>query len=149
MKQVLIGAAIAFAPLYMSAAMAGDTPSVPGAKTYFINLSDGDTVTAPVTVLFGIKGMGVAPAGTEKDGTGHHHLLIDRPALGQGEEGMEEYDYGLVASDNLIHYGGGQTETSLDLPPGEHTLQLVFGDLNHVPFEPSVETPVITITVAE
>lgn len=130
-------------------AWAGDRAPVEGAQSYFIGLSDGDTVQSPVTVRFGIKGMGVAPAGTEKEGTGHHHLLINRPALGQGEDGMEEYEYGLVGSDNLIHYGGGQTETTLDLPAGTHTLQLVFADLNHVPFEPSVETEVITINVTE
>lgn len=149
MKNTFIAAALAGAVIVTTPAFAGDRPPVEGAESYFINLSDGDSVQGPVTVLFGIKGMGVAPAGIEKEGTGHHHLLINRPALGQGEDGMEEYDYGLVGSDNLIHYGGGQTETGLDLPPGTHTLQLVFADLNHVPFEPSVETPVITITVTE
>ncbi|WP_298256104.1 DUF4399 domain-containing protein [uncultured Litoreibacter sp.] len=149
MKQNFL-AAIAFgAAIVSGSAFAGDTASVEGAHTYFINLADGDSVTSPVTVRFGIAGMGVAPAGTEKEGTGHHHLLLDRAALGKGEDGMEEYDYGLVGSENLIHYGGGQTETTLDLAPGTHTLQLVFGDLNHVPFEPSIETDVITITVIE
>ncbi|MEP3346002.1 MAG: DUF4399 domain-containing protein [Litoreibacter sp.] len=149
MKKTFIAAIVACTAIVSTPAFSGDIAPVPGAQQYFINLSDGDTVTSPVKVLFGISGMGVAPAGVEKEGTGHHHLLIDRPALGKGEDGMEEYDYGLVGSDNLIHYGGGQTETTLELPAGEHTLQLVFGDLNHVPFEPTVETSIITITVTE
>ncbi|PTX55858.1 uncharacterized protein DUF4399 [Litoreibacter ponti] len=149
MKTTCLSLTLAGAVFLAAQAFAGDRAPVDGAEAYFIGLSDGDTVQTPVTVRFGIKGMGVAPAGVEKDGTGHHHLLINRPALGQGEDGMEEYEYGLVGSDNLIHYGGGQTETTLDLPAGEHTLQIVFADLNHVPFEPSVETEVITITVTE
>lgn len=149
MKKTFLSLALTGVLFLTLPAVAGDRAPVEAAQSYFIGLSDGDTVQSPVTVRFGIKGMGVAPAGTEKEGTGHHHLLINRPALGQGEDGMEEYEYGLVGSDNLIHYGGGQTETMLELAPGEHTLQLVFADLNHVPFEPSVETEVITITVAE
>jgi len=147
MKKTFLAAVCAGAALVTAPVLAGDTAPVPGTEVYFVNLSDGDTVSSPVLVQFGLRGMGVAPAGTEAEGTGHHHMLINRPALGKGEEGMEEYDYGLVGSENLIHYGGGQTETTLDLPAGEHTLQLVFGDLNHVPFEPSVETQVITINV--
>ncbi|EPX79056.1 DUF4399 domain-containing protein [Litoreibacter arenae] len=149
MKHIMFAAALGCAQIAGLAAFAGDRPSVPGTETYIVNLKDGDVVSSPVTILFGVKGMGVAPAGIEKDGTGHHHLLINRPPMGQGEDGAEEYDYGMVGSDNLIHYGGGQTETVLDLPPGDHTLQLVFADLNHVPFEPSVESEQITITVSE
>jgi hypothetical protein len=114
---------------------------------YFVNLKDGDVVTSPVTVLFGLSGMGVAPAGAEWDNTGHHHLLVNRPPLGEGPDGAEEFEYGLPADDNHIHFGGGQTQTSLDLPAGEHTLQLVLGDLNHVPHNPSVVSDVITIKV--
>jgi hypothetical protein len=128
-------------------AIAGDTTRPADAKVYFINLQDGDTVSAPVRVVFGLTGMGVAPAGTEKENTGHHHLLIDRPLLGQGEDGAEEADYGLPADEQHIHYGGGQTETRLDLAPGTHTLQLVLGDLNHVPHIDPVTSDQITITV--
>lgn len=114
---------------------------------YFANLKDGDVISGPVSVVFGLKGMGVAPAGTEKENTGHHHLLINRAPLGEGPDGADELIYGVPADDNHIHFGGGQTETVLDLPAGEHTLQMVLGDLNHVPHNPPVMSDVITITV--
>ncbi|MEM9782064.1 MAG: DUF4399 domain-containing protein [Pseudomonadota bacterium] len=122
-------------------ALAGDTPSVDGASVYIINLRDGDTVTSPVTMLFGLKGMGIAPAGVEQEGTGHHHLLINKALSGS------EFDEPMVADDDLIHYGGGQTETMMELPAGTHTLQLVLGDHNHVPHEPPVMSEPITVTV--
>ena len=128
-------------------ATAGETPSPDGAKTYFVNLKDGDTVTSPVKVIFGLSGMGVAPAGTEKENTGHHHLLIDRPPLGEGEDGADELDFNLPADEHHVHFGGGQTEMMLELTPGDHTLQLVLGDLNHIPHNPPVASEVITITV--
>ena len=118
-----------------------------GASISFINLQDGATVKSPVLVQMGVSGMGVAPAGTEKEGTGHHHILINRPALGEGTDGADEWLYSLPADDNHKHFGGGQTQVSLDLPAGTHTLQMVFGDMNHVPFGPQMATEVITITV--
>ncbi len=123
------------------------TPAPENAAVYFIGIEDGDTVSSPVTVVFGLEGMGVAPAGTEKENTGHHHLLLNRPPIGEGEEGAEELEYGLPADDNHIHFGGGQTQTTLDLPAGTHTMQLVLGDLNHIPHSPPVASEVITITV--
>lgn len=128
-------------------AQAGETPSAPGAKVYFANIADGDTVAAGSTIVFGLTGMGIAPAGTEVENTGHHHLLLNRPPLGEGEYGDEEFDYALPADDNHNHFGGGQTETVLDLAPGTHTLQLVLGDWGHVPHDPPVVSDVITITV--
>lgn len=128
-------------------AMAGETPSAPGAVQYFVNLEDGDVVSGPVKVVFGLSGMGVAPAGIDKENTGHHHVLLNRPPLGEGENGAEELDSPLAADENNIHFGGGQTETVLDLQPGEHTLQLVLGDMNHIPHDPPVHSEVITITV--
>ncbi|SLN46463.1 DUF4399 domain-containing protein [Ruegeria meonggei] len=125
----------------------GETLSNPDAKVYFVKLADGDTVQSPVTVVFGLSGMGVAPAGTEKENTGHHHLLIDRPPIGQGEDGADELAYGLPADDNHMHFGGGQTEVTLELPSGEHTLQLVLGDAGHVPHATPIVSEVITITV--
>lgn len=140
--------ALAFALISASAPiLAQDTPAPADARVYFANLKDGDTVKSPVLVVFGLSGMGVAPAGTEKDNTGHHHLLLNRPPLGEGEDGADELIYGLPADDNHMHFGGGQTETKLDLPAGEHTLQLVLGDLNHVPHKTPVTSDVITITV--
>lgn len=136
------------ATIFMAtAAMAQDTPAPADAKVYFVNLEDGATVSSPVTVIFGLEGMGVAPAGTEKENTGHHHLLLNRPPLGEGEEGAEELEYGLPADDNHIHFGGGQTQVTLDLPAGQHTMQLVMGDLNHVPHATPIASEVITITV--
>jgi len=142
MKTLLFAALIAAGP-----AFAGDTPAPEGAAVYFANLEDGATVTSPVTVVFGLSGMGVAPAGTEKEMTGHHHLLVNRPALGEGEYGAEELELSLPSDDNHKHFGGGQTEVTLDLPAGQHTLQLVLGDALHVPHDPPVASDVITITV--
>lgn len=130
-----------------TAAFAGETPSADGAQVYFINLSDGAAVTAPVTVQFGLKGMGVAPAGTEAEFTGHHHLLINRPPLGEGEDGNDEFEYGLPSDENHLHFGKGQTEATIDLPAGKHTLQLVLADWGHVPHDKPVVSDVITIFV--
>jgi hypothetical protein len=146
MKQHLIAAALMIG-LATGTSFAGDTPAPEGAKVYFTNLEDGATVSAPVQVVFGIKGMEVAPAGTDKENTGHHHVLIDRPPLGEGPGGAEELGNSLPADDKHVHFGGGQTEMSLDLEPGQHTLQLVLGDMNHVPHDPPVTSEVITITV--
>ncbi|WP_170457280.1 DUF4399 domain-containing protein [Ruegeria arenilitoris] len=144
MKAILATIFCLFAPLAWAG---GETPSNPDAEVYFVNLSDGDTVTSPVTVVFGLRGMGVAPAGTEKENTGHHHLLVDRPPLGQGEDGADELAYGLPADDNHLHFGGGQTEVTLELAPGTHTLQLVLGDAGHVPHATPIVSEVITISV--
>jgi hypothetical protein len=118
-----------------------ETAAPPNAVVYFINLKDGDTVSNPFKVQFGLSGMGVAPAGVEKPNTGHHHLLIDTTLTG------EELKQPIPADDKHKHFGGGQTETVLTLPPGKHTLQLVLGDWSHVPFNPPVMSPVITVTV--
>ena len=128
-------------------AFAGDTPSAEGASVYIVNLEDGATVASPVKVVFGLSGMGVAPAGTEKDNTGHHHILLNRAPFGEGEEDAGMSETGLYADENHIHFGGGQTEAMLDLEPGRHTLQLVLGDLYHVPHNPPVMSEQITITV--
>lgn len=146
MKPVISLVAAALMALGLPA-QAGDTPAPEGATVYFVNLADGDTVKSPVTVIFGLSGMGVAPAGTEKEATGHHHVLIDRPAFGEGPDGAEELGYAVPADDNHKHFGGGQTQVTLDLVPGPHTLQLVMGDHNHVPHDPPVISGVITITV--
>lgn len=144
MKAILAVVFCLFAPMVWAG---GETPSNPEAKVYFANLSDGDKVTSPVTVVFGLDGMGVAPAGTEKENTGHHHLLIDRPPLGQGEDGADELANGLPADDHHMHFGGGQTQVTLDLAPGVHTLQLVLGDAGHVPHGTPIVSEVISITV--
>lgn len=122
--------------------VAAQTPSPEGAKAFIINLKDGDTVSSPFLVQFGLSGMGVAPAGVEKPNTGHHHLLIDAPAL--TEEQMKEP---IPSDDNHKHFGGGQTETTVTLPEGKHTLQLVMGDWTHIPHVAPVMSAPITITV--
>lgn len=118
-----------------------------GARVYFITPQDGATVSGPVTVRFGLSGMGVAPAGVEREGTGHHHLLIDRPPFGEAAGDAEAMANGLPADDAHRHFGAGQTETVADLPPGRHTLQLVLGDAFHAPHDPVVASEVIEIVV--
>ncbi len=136
------------ASLLASGAVAGgETPSNPDAEVYFVNIEDGQTVSSPVVVVFGLRGMGVAPAGTEKEMTGHHHLLVNRPPLGEGEDGALELENGIPSDENHLHFGGGQTETSVELPAGQHTLQLVLGDAGHVPHATPIVSEVITITV--
>ena len=111
-----------------------------GAVAYIIEPADGATVTNPVRVVFGLKGIGVAPAGTDRPDAGHHHLLIDA--------GLPS-DLGLPIpnDDTHKHFGGGQTETTLTLAPGKHTLQLLLGDHLHVPFDPPIASSVVTIEV--
>ena len=118
------------------------TPASSGAEVYIIAPKDGATVKNPVVVQFGLRGMGVAPAGVKFDNTGHHHLLIDTDA-------PSDMSVPLPASANLVHFGKGQTETQLTLAPGKHTLQLLFADLNHIPHQPPVISKKITINVTE
>ena len=125
-----------------AAAMAqAETAAPPNSVVYFINLKDGDSVKSPIKIQFGLSGMGVAPAGVEKPSTGHHHLLIDTTLT------PEQAKEPIPADDHHLHFGGGQTETTLTLPPGRHTLQLVLGDWSHIPFNPRVVSPAITIDV--
>jgi uncharacterized protein DUF4399 len=119
----------------------GQTAAPTNAAVYVISPQDGETVASPFKVQFGLTGMGVAPAGVDKPNTGHHHLIIDA-TLSPAE--LKEP----IASDaKHLHFGGGQTETMVTLPPGQHTLQLVLGDWSHVPFNPPIMSPVITVTV--
>jgi hypothetical protein len=137
-KQILtvaLFAALAVSPL----AFAG-TPSPAGASAYIISPADGETVKSPLKVRFGLSGMGVAPAGIEKPNTGHHHLLIDL-------DDAPPMSKPLPSDANRRHFGGGQTEVTLELPAGKHTLQLLLGDQNHVPHDPPVMSQQITITV--
>ncbi|MBV6423376.1 MAG: hypothetical protein NAOJABEB_01167 [Steroidobacteraceae bacterium] len=116
------------------------TPSPTGAEVYIQTPVDGATVKGPVTVRFGLKGMGVAPAGIKFDNTGHHHLLIDTDV-------PADLSVPLPATDKIVHFGKGQTETTITLPPGRHTLQLVLGDYLHIPHDPPLVSKKITITV--
>ena len=128
--------------LALSPALAGETPAPPGAKVYFIGLEDGQTVSSPVTIRFGLSGMGVAPAGVDdKPNTGHHHLIIDERIEG------EELNEPIPADEQHVHFGGGQTEATIELPAGTHTLQLVLADWSHIPHDPPVMSERITVTV--
>ncbi len=115
------------------------TPSPKDAGVYFVTLEDTETVRSPVLVHFGLRGMGVAPAGADLPNTGHHHLIIDAPP--------PALDLPLPADEQHRHFGGGQTEVELTLPPGEHTLQLVLADKIHLPHDPPILSEVIAIRV--
>jgi len=137
-----VSLALAMMLLTATFAAAGETPAPEGAKVYFINLKDGDTVTSPVLIRFGLSGMGIAPAGTEAPNTGHHHLLIDaEPLTG---DGLNE---AIPVDEHHVHFGKGQTEASVKLTPGKHTLQLVLGDWSHIPHKAPVMSDRITVTV--
>ena len=117
------------------------TPSPEGASVYIISPHDTASVPAgEVTVVFGLKGMGVAPAGIEFPETGHHHLFIN-------VEEAPELGVPILADESHIHFGKGQTETTLTLEPGTYTLQLVLGDHLHIPHDPPVMSEKVTITV--
>lgn len=118
--------------------MYSDAPK--GARVYFLSPQDGSVVPQTFTVKFGLYGMGVAPAGVDKKNTGHHHLLID-------VKDMPDLTLPLPSSDNIVHFGGGQTETMITLPSGEHTLQLLLGNHFHVPHKTPVMSKKITVTV--
>ena len=128
--------------LGINAAQAGETPAPEGAAAYIITPADGAKVASPVKVVFGLKGMGVAPAGVEKEHTGHHHLLIDTP-MPQGEA----LDEPLPNDAQHLHFGKGETEAMVELAPGAHTLQLLLGDHNHIPHKQPVASELVTITV--
>ena len=132
-------------------AVADEVASVPSdlissapdnADVFIMEPGDGTTVTSPVTIKFGITGMSVAPAGDDTENSGHHHLLINMDEL-------PPMDLPLPATDQLIHFGAAQTETTLDLEPGEYTFQLVLGNYLHIPHDPPVVSKKITVTVAE
>ncbi len=120
--------------------LADQLPIAAGTEVYIISPKDGAKVKSPVTVVFGLKGMGIAPAGVKFDNTGHHHLLIDTAM-------PTDLTTPLPMTDNIKHFGKGQTETSLELAPGKHTLQLLFADYTHTPFTPNCASKQITITV--
>jgi hypothetical protein len=113
--------------------------SPPGAVAYIISPADGDTVTSPVRVLFGLNGAGVVPAGIEREAAGHHHLLIDAA--------VPDLDSPVPSDTNHRHFGGGQTEVEIELEPGTHSLQLLLGDEMHVPHDPPILSEQITIQV--
>jgi hypothetical protein len=123
----------------LSATLLAQPSAAPeGASVYIVSPQNGDTVGTTFTVVFGLSGMGVAPAGIAMPNTGHHHLLINMDSLP---------DLGQPLGADVMHFGLGQTETTVTLEPGQHTLQLVLGDHMHVPHNPPVMSEKITITV--
>jgi hypothetical protein len=114
------------------------TAAPAGVELYFISPKDGETVSSELTVRFGLRGMGVSPAGNML-GTGHHHLLIDVEDLPAGQP--------IPADEHPVHVGGGQTETTIKLAPGKHTLQLDLADALHMQFDPPIVSEKITVTV--
>ncbi|MEA2859037.1 MAG: hypothetical protein QOC72_1076 [Methylobacteriaceae bacterium] len=141
------GAAIAgvFLGLPVGIALAqekgGPTPSPAGAAVYFVDIKDGATIPAKSVVHFGLRNMGVAPAGSDRPNSGHHHLLIDAPTPPFNEPIPNDF--------NHLHFGAGQTEAEVTLTPGEHTLQLLLGDKDHVPHTPPVKSDRIRVKVVE
>ena len=135
----LAGISAAQAPAPAPAGMPR-TASPAGARLYIVSPADGATVKGPVTVVFGLAGMGIPPAGVPFENAGHHHLLIDTDL-------PKDLGMPLPATANVVHFGKGQTEASVALTPGKHTLQLLLGDHMHIPFDPVVASPKITITV--
>ena len=111
------------------------------ARVYFINLEDGDEVESPFLIQFGLSEMGIAPAGIDRENTGHHHLLINVKDL--------DFSKPIPASKNHIHFGGGQTESLVELLPGDYSLQLVLGDMTHTPHTPPIVSKLINITVKD
>ena len=135
---------------FLAAAMSWNTAfaeehfseSPPGAKAYIISPKNGEVVGKSFTVRFGLVNMGVAPAGVKLPNTGHHHLLIDL-------EGLPDMGKPLAFSENIRHFGGGQTETEITLAPGKHTLRLLLGNYLHIPHKPPVFSEKITVTVKD
>jgi len=117
------------------------TPAPEGAHVYFIAPQNGQTVSSPVLVQFGLNGMGVAPAGVDVPNTGHHHLLVNTPLPPAGQP--------IPTDEKHLHFGLGQTQTSLTLPPGQHELQILLGDHAHIPHQPMMASERITITVED
>jgi hypothetical protein len=117
----------------------GLTPSPQGAEVYFIDLKDGATVPAKVKLFFGLRNMGVAPAGSDRANSGHHHLLVDTPLPPLNKPIPNDF--------NHLHFGAGQTEAEITLKPGQHTLQLLLGDKDHIPHTPPVMSQRIKVNV--
>jgi len=144
MKKLVLSIALVASTVGIAAAQMPARSAAPaGTEVYLIAPADGAAVKNPVVVRFGLKGMGIAPAGIQMDNTGHHHLFIDTDLPTDMSKPIGMID------NKIIHFGKGQTETTLTLPPGKHTLQLLLGDYLHVPNAEPMVSKKITITVTE
>ena len=137
----VIGIGVVLAAIGSAAAQqrGGPTAAPAGASVYFIGLKDGATIAPKTVIHFGLRGMGVAPAGSDRVNAGHHHLLVDTD--------LPPLDQPIPNDFNHLHYGAGQTEAEVTLPLGTHTLQLLLGDNEHVPHDPPVMSRPIKVTV--
>lgn len=139
-KRNAVLAAFAGLALLMPLAAHAQQRAMPDtAKVYILWPPDGQVVRGAFWVRMGLVDAGIAPAGVERDGTGHHHILIDMP--------LPPLDEPIPSDSKHLHFGLGQTEARLDLPPGKHTIQLMLGDENHVPHKPPLFSKPITVTV--
>jgi hypothetical protein len=132
-------AAEANVPEQPVATMPARSASAAEATVFFVSPADGATVSNPISVVFGIEGMTVAPAGQDVPHSGHHHLLIDT--------GLPDLGLPIPKNENYIHFGDGSTATEITLPPGKHTLQMLLGDHLHIPHDPPLMSEIITINV--
>lgn len=137
-RTLIASTALALLPL---SALADRTEAPEDARVFFIGLESGQTVSNPVTLYFGLEGMGVAPAGAEFSDTGHHHLFINL------DPATTDLNEPIPATDQIRHFGGGQTQVTMDLPVGTHTLWLLLGDYAHVPHDPAIMSEPLVITV--
>ena len=133
---------LVLAAIAMPLAAHAQTPAPSDAVVYIISPRDGQRVKSPFTVQFGLRGMGVTRAGDATANMGHHHLLIDVEEPVNPKEPLPN-------NRKHLHFGAGQTETQLDLPPGKHSLQLVLGDTEHRPFNPIIASAKTSVTVID
>jgi uncharacterized protein DUF4399 len=140
MSRLIIALIVVSISAAATVAIAGPSKRDPAAAVYIGWPNDGEVVkTRKFKVWFGLRNMGVAPAGVDKENTGHHHLIVDAD--------LPPFDEPIPNNEHYLHFGKGQTETMLELPPGQHTLQLIMGDKDHIPFDPPLFSKKITIVV--
>ena len=138
-SKISIGFSVALALLCSSVFAQEKSMIAEGVMVYIVSPADGATVSSPVKVIFGLSGAGIAPAGIQVKDTGHHHLIVDAP--------LPDTNMPVPDDENNRHFGKGQTETTIELSSGQHTLQLLLGDWLHNPHATPVASEVITITV--
>src|ERR1700730_19433743 len=136
-----VAASLVFSTLVCGSTLGGATHSAGGAELYFVDLKDGATIPTKVVIRFGLRGMGIAPAGEDRENTGHHHLLIDAE--------LPSLDHPIPNDANLLHFDAGETEAEITLAPGTHTLQLLLGDKDHIAHNPPVVSLRIRVVARE
>jgi Domain of unknown function (DUF4399) len=134
-------ASLVFSTLVCGSTLAGPTHSTGGAEVYFVDLKDGATIPTKVVIRFGLRGMGIAPAGEDRENTGHHHLLIDAE--------LPSTDQPIPNDANHLAFDAGETEAEITLAPGTHTLQLLLGDKDHIPHNPPVMSLRVRVVARE